>query len=99
MRTSAPARYTIALAARIPAEGVVLFQQYEDAVLPLLADYGGMLERRLQSADGTREVHIVSFPNEAALQSYRGDPRRAAQASLLQRSGAEVEVVAVSDVA
>ena len=69
---------TLALVAKIPASGVDDFQAYEDAVLPLLPDHGGRLERRLRNADGTLEVHIVSFASRAGFDSFRNDPRRTA---------------------
>ena len=56
---------TFALIARIPAEGVADFTAYEDAVLPLLSEFNGRLERRLRNSDGTIEMHIVGFASEA----------------------------------
>ena len=79
---------TIVLIARIPAEGIADFRAYEDAVLPLLPEYNGRLERRLRNQDGTVEMHIVSFASEADFQNYRNDPRRTARAALLEKSSA-----------
>jgi hypothetical protein len=89
---------TLALVARIPAEGVPAFREYEDAVLPLLAEFGGRLERRLRNSDGTLEMHLVSFSSEAGFQKYRNDPRRAALAGLLQKSQATLELHSLFDV-
>jgi hypothetical protein len=89
---------TIVLIARIPAEGIADFRAYEDAVLPLLPEYNGRLERRLRNQDGTVEVHIVSFASEADFQNYRNDPRRTAQASLLKKSSAMRESLAMTNV-
>jgi len=83
---------------RIPADGVADFQLYESRVLPLLAQYGGRLERRLRSADGQIEVHLVSFPSAAALDAYRAAPERQAQLPLLERSGATTELIEVTEV-
>jgi hypothetical protein len=83
---------------RIPAEGVAAFRAYEDAVLPLLGEHGGRLDRRLRSADGRMEVHIVSFNDDAAFAAYRADERRKSRAQLLEASGASVDVVRVNDV-
>jgi len=88
---------TFALIARIPAEGVADFRAYEDAVLPLLPEFGGRLERRLRNADGTIEMHIVSFASEVDFQNYRNDPRRAAQTALLERSSARLELLPMTD--
>ena len=91
-------RVTTVLVARIPAEGIADFRAYEDAVLPLLPEYNGRLERRLRNQDGTVEMHIVSFASEADFQSYRNDPRRTAQASLLKKSSAMLERLAMTNV-
>ena len=89
---------TFALIARIPAGGLADFLAYEDAVLPLLARHGGVLERRLRADDGLTEVHVVSFSSHAGFDAYRADPERAAQQHLLERSGAAMELIEVSDV-
>jgi hypothetical protein len=89
---------TFLLIARIPAEGIEDFRAYEDAVLPLLAEFNGRLERRLRNPDGTVEVHIVSFASDADFQNYRADPRRMAQARLLERSSAKLELLPMMDV-
>ena len=91
-------RVTAVLIARIPAEGIADFLAYEDAVLPLLPEYNGRLERRLRNQDGTVEMHIVSFDSDADFQNYRNNPRRTAQAALLERSGAVLERLAMTDV-
>jgi antibiotic biosynthesis monooxygenase (ABM) superfamily enzyme len=91
-------RVTFVLIARIPAEGIKDFCAYEDAVLPLLREFNGRLERRLRNGDGTMEMHIVSFTSDAAFQNYRNDPRRAAQAWLLERSSAKLELFPMTNV-
>jgi hypothetical protein len=87
------------LLAHVPPTGVDAFTAYEDAVLPLLAEHGGRLERRLRAPDGTVEVHVLSFAGEDGLAAYRADPRREAAGRQLVASGAETELVAVQDVA
>jgi hypothetical protein len=89
---------TFVLVARIPTRGIEDFRAYEDAVLPLLPEFNGRLERRLRNPDGTMEVHIVSFSSDADFQSYRNDPRRAAQASLLEKSSAKLELLPMANV-
>ncbi len=83
---------------RVPAIGVAAFRDYEAAVLPLLADYGGTLQRRLRTADGTAEVHVIWFPSASDLGAYRVDPRRQAHVGLLEASGAAAEMLTVIDV-
>jgi hypothetical protein len=85
-------RPTFVLIARVSMEGVASFQEYEGAVLPLLREFGGLLERRSRNSDGTVEIHIVSF------QRFRSDPRRASYAHLMERSSAKNELIAMADV-
>ncbi len=99
MGPTASLRLTFVLIARVPADGVARFQAYEDAVLPMLSEYGGLLERRLRNGDGTIEVHIVSFDSEQNFERYRSDPRRAAVAHLFEASAASTERLAMTDVA
>jgi hypothetical protein len=89
---------TFALIAGIPPEGVEAFRAYEDAVLPLLPEFNGSLERRLRNPDGTIEIHIVSFTSEADFQNYRNDPRRTAHARLLEKSSAKLELLPMANV-
>jgi antibiotic biosynthesis monooxygenase (ABM) superfamily enzyme len=89
---------TFVLIARIPAEGIEDFRAYEDAVLPLLPEFNGRLERRLRNPDGTIEMHIVSFASDADFQNYRNDPRRAALGRLLEKSSAKLELLSMANV-
>ncbi|MBY0320329.1 MAG: hypothetical protein K2X72_16510 [Reyranella sp.] len=89
---------TFALIARIPEEGIEAFRAYEDAVLPLLPEFNGRLERRLRNPDGTVEIHVVSFASEADFQNYRNDPRRMARAGLLEKSAAKLELLPMTTV-
>ena len=86
---------TLVLTARVPASGIAQFQAYEAKVLPLLAEHGGTLERRLRSADGTFEMHILHFKTRSGFESFRNDPRRHALSLLLSSSGAVFELTEV----
>lgn len=90
-------RLTLVMIADVPEGGVAAFQEYESHVLPLLAQHGGRLERRLRSADGLVEVHVVSFGSRSGYASYMADPERA---SYREQVGVEVSqrIVEVSDV-
>ena len=83
---------------RIPPEGVEDFRAYEDAVLPLLPEFNGRLERRLRNPDGTVEMHIISFASDADRQNYLNDPRRKAPGWLLERSSAKSELLPMVNV-
>ncbi len=89
---------TFVLIARIHSERIEDFRAYENAVLPLLPEFNGRLERRLRSPDGTIEVHIISFASDVDFQDYRNDPRRSAQATLLEKSSANLELLPMADV-
>jgi hypothetical protein len=67
-------------------------------VLPLLAEYGGQVERRLRTLDDRVEVHLMSFSGEEDFAAYRAGPRRSTAAPLLDSSGAVIELLAVRDV-
>ena len=89
---------TFVLIVRIPTEGIEYFRAYEEAVLPLLPEFNGRLERRLRNPEGTVEMHIISFASDADFQNYRNDPRRTAQAWLLEKSSAQRELLPMADV-
>lgn len=74
------------------------FEHYERGVLPLVAEHGGRVDRRLRSLDRRTEVHVVSFPSDETFAHYRDDPRRVERAPLLARSGASMELFEVEDV-
>ena len=93
------ARLTFALIARVPSDGVASYQAYEEAVLPLLSEFGGLLERRLRNSEGTIEVHIVSFDTDQNYQRFKSDPRRGSLSHLFKASAASNEVFAMTDVA
>ena len=63
------------------------FERFETAVAAILQRHGGALERRIAmegQGDPSRphEVHIVTFPDRAALDRYRADPEFQALAAL-----------------
>src|SRR4029077_12495610 len=89
---------TLVVIFRIPAEGVEDFRAYEAAVLPLLPEYNERVERRIRNRDGTVEMHIVSYASDADRKNYRNDPRRAAQAWLLEKSSAKLESFPMANV-
>jgi hypothetical protein len=77
---------------------VPLFEAYEAAVLPLLPKHGARLDARVRSLDGTKETHLLSFPDDAAYQAYLADPARLAVRSQWELSGAKADGVEVVDV-
>ena len=88
---------TYVVIARVPPDGVGKFLDYEARVLPLIAEHGGRLERRLRTTDGSVEVHVVSFPSADHFEAYKSDARRLEHAHLLSESGAVTEVLQVHE--
>jgi uncharacterized protein (DUF1330 family) len=74
---------------------------YEDKVLALLPDYGGRVVsrvRRRPAEEGPFEVQIIDLPDEAALEGYLADPRRARLADVRDRAIARTDVIRVNHV-
>jgi hypothetical protein len=84
---------TLCAILRAPAAGLAGFQAYEDAVLPLLSDHGGVLQRRLHTGDGLTEINLIWFPSVSLLDAYRADPRRAGYGGLFVNSGVTAEIL------
>lgn len=83
------------------AEG---YARYEELAEELMGRYGGRIERVLrldeERGDGMfREVHIVSFPDTAALEEYRGDSEAVALRELRGRVIQSTEILRGYDIA
>jgi hypothetical protein len=79
----------------VPADGVQAFRRYEATVVAMMARYGGVMEQRLASDDGTFEIHVLSFPSRREFDRYLADPLRSGARDILETSGAQVRVEAV----
>lgn len=90
--------FTVAVIAKVPKDGVTAFQDHEANVLPMLPKFGGRIERRLRTRDGTAEIHILSFSSEDGYQRYSEAARTAPSATLLGLSRADVESLIVTEV-
>ena len=73
-------------------------RRYEDEVLALLARYGGTVERRLRTADGSSEVQILAFESRAGYEAVLADPQRLALRDVLGDAAPTTRVLEVSDV-
>jgi uncharacterized protein (DUF1330 family) len=89
----------IAMIADVPPMSVARFQSYEELVLPLLAEHGGRLERRLRSTDETTEIHLVAFESEDGYRAYLDDPARIAARVSLEGAEVDQRVLILTDVA
>ena len=91
-------RLTLALVVDLAADAVAPFDAYERRVLPLLARHGGRLDRRLRTADGRTEIHLLSFADRAGYDAYLADPDRAAAGRLLDGLDLQRRLLEVTDV-
>jgi hypothetical protein len=91
-------RLIVVMLADVAREGVEAFQRYEAAVLPMPKRHDGQLERRLCTADGQAEVHIVSFGSRAAYEAYIADPERAGHRAMLEGVALTQRLLEVIDV-
>jgi hypothetical protein len=72
------------------------FRAFETAAARILARYGGRIERVIRperampEAPLPHEIHLVSFPDEAAFAAYRADAELAA---LRQAAIARTEII------
>ena len=86
-------RFTVVAVVDVPVADVGALQRYEDRVLPLLTRHDGALERRLRNADGTTEVHVLTFASDAAYRGYLADPERLGHRAVLEGVPVEQRVL------
>jgi hypothetical protein len=91
-------RLTLALVVDLAADAVEPFDAYERRVLPLLARHGGRLDRRLRTADGRTEIHLVSFADRTGYDAYLADPDRAEASHLLDGLDLQRRLLEVTEV-
>jgi enamine deaminase RidA (YjgF/YER057c/UK114 family) len=91
-------RLTLALVVDLKPDAVAPFDAYERRVLPLLGRHGGRLDRRLRTADGRTEVHLLSFADRAGYDAYLADPDRASAGQLLDGVDVQRRLLEVRDV-
>jgi enamine deaminase RidA (YjgF/YER057c/UK114 family) len=91
-------RLTLALVVDLEPDAIAPFDAYERRVLPLLARHGGRLDRRLGTADGRTEIHLISFADRAGHDAYLADPDRAAAGRLLEGVDVRRRLLEVTDI-
>jgi hypothetical protein len=72
-------------------------QQYEDAVLGLLARHGGSLERRMRGTDSATEVQIIRFGSRAGFDSFLADQERADHRARIGDAAPTTRVIEVQE--
>jgi hypothetical protein len=81
------------------AEGVSVaaFEAFERKAAAIMAAHGGRIERAIRTGGagegGPFEVHLVSFTDAAAIDSYRADPQTLALHAERERIIARTEVI------
>ena len=77
------------------------FRAYEHAAARVMARYGGSIEHVFVVDEGDaeelREIHVVRFPDEAALEAYRNDPELEARGEERERAVLETEIWPAKD--
>ncbi|MFC6911056.1 hypothetical protein ACFQGS_19685 [Novosphingobium lubricantis] len=74
---------------------MALFEAYEHHVLALLPRHGARLVERLRAKDGSSEIHLLQFPDAAALDAFRADPARTAVQDMWRACGASATITEV----
>jgi enamine deaminase RidA (YjgF/YER057c/UK114 family) len=88
---------TLAVVVDLADDAVAPFDAYERRVLPLLARHSGRLDRRVRTADGRTEIHLLSFADRAGYDAYLADPDRTALESLLDGLDVRRRLLEVAD--
>ena len=70
---------TLVVILTVRADAVPAFREYERAAAAIMTKHGGAIERVVEvppAAAGAPliEIHVVTFPGEAAFAAYRADP-------------------------
>jgi hypothetical protein len=82
----------------VKREAIGDFRRFERGAAELMKSHGGRIEKTVVvNPDGTpdliKEIHLVSFPSEAAFQSYRNDQRLAGLSRLREQSVVHSEIL------
>jgi uncharacterized protein (DUF1330 family) len=89
---------TMVVTLTVRIEAIESFRAYERAAARAMARYGGAIERAVvipATNGGTsfKEIHIVTFPDEAAFNAYQGDEEMAALSHLRAGSVIGTEIM------
>jgi uncharacterized protein (DUF1330 family) len=97
-------RLLLVVLLRVHPERQADYERFEASAARVVRRHGGRIERRVvldpsasAAADPPDEVHVVSFPDRASFDRYRGDPEIAALAALRDRAIRETVVWTGSD--
>lgn len=90
-------RLTLVVLLFVEPDRVGEFEEFERQAATIMARHGGRIERRIEvrtdgDPDRPYEVHIVSFPDEHALDRYRADPEIRSLEALRERAIRRTEI-------
>ncbi len=81
---------------RLTVKDFAALAQFEQHAAQIMAGYGGQIIAAFETvhnSDGSgEEVHLLSFPDEAAFDAYRQEPALGALAALREQAIAHTEV-------
>ena len=95
MHAATHPRLTVVVSLWLRNNDVAAFEAFERNVASIVAAHGGRLENviRCGGRDGAPfEVHVVTWPNAAAVEAYRNDPRTLALRAERERVIARTEI-------
>ncbi len=93
---------TLVVTLTVRAEALEAFRSFEAGAARVMAKHGGAIERTIvvppaQPGAPTREVHVVTFPDERALRAYQADPELDALRPLREASVLATEILVGED--
>jgi hypothetical protein len=93
---------TLVVILTVRSEAVERFRAFERRAAAVMARHGGAIERTVvvppaRPGDCLREVHVVTFPGEAAFAAYRSDRELREIAPLRDESVVGTEVLVGED--
>lgn len=85
----------------VRTESIGDFRAFERAAARIMADHGGRIERTVivpdEGDEPWREIHMVRFPDAAALAAYRDDDRLKALAEQRDRAVIQTSILQGTD--
>ena len=93
---------TLVVILSVRSEAVDTFRSFEQQAARVMAKYGGAIERTVVIAPARpgevlKEIHIVTFPNEQALEAYRNDSDLKQLAHLREAVVVQTEILVGED--
>jgi hypothetical protein len=101
-REARPRRLVLVVTLTVRRGKLAMFRAFERKAAAVMARHGGAIERSVVVAaagpgDHLRELHIVTFPDQAALAAYRNDAALQAVAHLREASVVDTQVLVGED--